>query len=321
MKKIKILCTLGPATLNKKFLKFAQFQKVDLVRLNMSHLSIVNLKKNINFIKENSRLNICLDTEGAQIRTKIKKKIFIKKNQKIRIFKNKNFHLYPSDVFQKLRVNDTLELGFNELIIKIIKRKINFFEAKCTRQGLLEANKGVHLVNRQIKLNFLTTKDYKAIELAKKFEIKNYALSFTNSVNDITKFKKLIPKANKIYKIETSKALKNFKLLKKKGTEFLIDRGDLSKDISIEKIPRAQRMLFEKKDKNNNIYIATNLLESMINASHPTRAEANDVYNSIEMGAAGLVLAAETAIGKHPEDCIIFLKKIISLSRQKKIKF
>lgn len=321
MKKIKIFCTLGPATLNKKFLKFAQFQKVDLVRLNMSHLNIVDLKKNINFIKKNSKLQICLDTEGAQIRTKINKKFFIKKNQKIKIFKNKNFYLYPPEVFQKLRVNDILELGFDDLIIKIFKRGKNFFEAKCTRQGLLETNKGVHLANRQIKLNFLTNKDFKAIELAKKFNIKNYALSFTNSVNDIDKFNKLIPKKNKIYKIETAKALKNFNLLKKKGTNFLIDRGDLSKNISIEKVPYAQRMLFKKRNKNNNIYIATNLLESMINASYPTRAEANDIYNSIEMGADGLVLAAETAIGKHPEDCIIFLKKIINLFKQKKIKF
>ena len=121
----------------------------------------------------------------------------------------------------------------------------------------------------------------------------------------------MLPKEKKIYKIETSQALNNFKSLKKISNDFLIDRGDLSKEITIEKIPYAQRKIFKTKKTKNNIYIATNLLESMIEKPFPTRAEANDIYNAIEMGAAGLVLAAETAVGKYPENCLDFLKKII----------
>ena len=321
MNKIKIFCTLGPSSLTKNFLEFAELQKVDLVRLNMSHLNIINLKKNIKFIQKNSNLDICIDTEGAQIRTKISKKIFLKINQKIKIYSNKKFYLYPLNVFEKLKKNDRLELGFDGLIIKIIKKQKNFLEAKCIREGLLETNKGVHLINRKIKLNFLTSKDLVAIDISKKYKIKNYALSFTNSVNDIVKFNKLIPNAKKIFKVETAQALNNFSLLNKKGNEFLIDRGDLSKDISIEKIPQAQRLIFKKKLKKNKIYIATNLLESMIKMPYPTRAEANDIYNAIEMGAAGLVLAAETAIGKYPEECITFLKNIIKSYKQKIKKF
>ena len=90
MNKIKIFCTLGPSSLSKNFLKFAEVQKIDLVRLNMSHLSVINLEKNIRFIK-NSNLNICVDTEGAQIRTKITRKIFLKFNQKIKIYPKKKF--------------------------------------------------------------------------------------------------------------------------------------------------------------------------------------------------------------------------------------
>ena len=321
MNKIKIFCTLGPSSLTKNFLEFAELQKVDLVRLNMSHLNIINLKKNIKFIQKNSNLDICIDTEGAQIRTKISKKIFLKINQKIKIYSNKKFYLYPLNVFEKLKKNDRLELGFDGLIIKIIKKQKNFLEAKCIREGLLETNKGVHLINRKIKLNFLTSKDLVAIDISKKYKIKNYALSFTNSVNDIVKFNKLIPNAKKIFKVETAQALNNFSLLNKKGNEFLIDRGDLSKDISIEKIPQAQRKIFKKKLKKNKIYIATNLLESMIKMPYPTRAEANDIYNAIEMGAAGLVLAAETAIGKYPRECITFLKNIIKSYKQKIKKF
>tara|TARA_B100001248_G_scaffold262478_1_gene258703 strand:- start:1260 stop:2213 length:954 start_codon:yes stop_codon:yes gene_type:complete len=312
MKKIKIFCTLGPSTLNKKFLRFAQRNRIDLVRLNMSHLSAKNLEKNIKFIKANSNLNICIDTEGAQIRTKTEKKILLQKNQKLIIFRHKKIHFYPEEVFHKLKKNDILEIGFDGLIIKVTKKLKDRIQANCIRGGTLEKNKGVHLSNRNINLSFLTSKDFAAIKLGKKYKIKNYALSFTNTCNDILKFSKLLPFENKIYKIETNKAVKNFNSLNKVANDFLIDRGDLSKEISIEKIPKTQRLIFKKKRKKTNIFIATNLLESMIEKPYPTRAEANDIYNAIEMGASGLVLAAETAIGKFPVECINFLKKITS---------
>lgn len=311
MKKIEIFCTLGPSSLNKKFLNTAQSKGVDLVRLNMSHLSIATLKKNIKFIKKCSNLKICIDTEGAQIRTKIDKSKNLKIGQRISIHKSEKFHLYPSDVFEKLKKKDKLEVGFDGLILKILKKSKSSCLAECIRAGSLEKNKGVHLSNRKIKLNYLTNKDLKAIEVGKKFKIKNYALSFTNTVSDVKKFSSLLPKENKIYKIETSQALKNFNSLKKVSNNFLIDRGDLSKEITIEKIPQAQRKIFKNKKLKNKIYIATNLLESMIEKPFPTRAEANDIYSAIEMGAAGLVLAAETAVGKYPEYCLNFLKKII----------
>ena len=78
----------------------------------------------------------------------------------------------------------------------------------------------------------------------KKFKIQNYALSFTNSVSDVKQFSKLLPRENKIYKIETSQALRNFKTLKNISNNFLIDRGDLSKEITIEKIPQSSKKNF-----------------------------------------------------------------------------
>lgn len=316
-KRKKIYCTLGPASLNKDFLRFAEKSKVSLVRLNLSHLSISNLISNIKFVKKNSNIKICIDTEGAQIRTKIKvkKKKFFKKNHKGVIFKkfSKGFSLYPDDVFEKIKKGDLMDIGFNGLKIKILNLRNDRLNFKVIDEGFLENNKGVHIINRKIKLNFLTKKDLQAIKVGKNFNIKNFALSFTNSYKDIINFKKLLKSENKIYKIETSKAINNFEKMLKYGDNFLIDRGDLSKDILIENIPIAQRKIISKakRKKNKNIFIATNFLESMIINSYPTRAEANDIYNSIEMGAAGIVLAAETAIGHYPKECVSFVNKII----------
>ena len=92
-KKIKIICTVGPSSLNDKFIKFSN-KNIDLLRLNMSHLSISELEKNISYIKKRTNCPICIDTEGAQIRTKFRKKIFCKNAALIKINKN-DLALYP----------------------------------------------------------------------------------------------------------------------------------------------------------------------------------------------------------------------------------
>ena len=313
-KKIEIFCTLGPASLNKNFLNFAK-NKVDLLRLNMSHIEIKNLKKTINFIRSYTKTPICIDTEGAQIRTKVKISKFFKTGQKFKIYNHSNtINLYPQEIYYKLKNNDVLNIGFEDLKAKIIQKNIRYITLKVLSSGKIDNNKGVHIENRNINLNFLTKKDLQALEISKKLKIKNYALSFTNSYNDIQKFNKLLPKTNKIFKIESKKAIRSINRIIKFGTNFLIDRGDLSKEISIENIPFVQRKILKisRKFRNKNIYIATNFLESMILNKYPTRGEANDIYNSLEMGAKGLVLAAETAIGKYPEKTVNFLKKMIN---------
>ena len=106
------------------------------------------------------------------------------------------------------------------------------------------------------------------------------------------------------------------------GCELIYNEISNKEDVNVENIPIVQRQLFHiKKNKNDKkIYVATNLLESMLENSYPTRGEANDIYNSLEMGASGLVLAAETAIGKHPKSSVIFLQKMIKAFGAKKIK-
>ena len=248
MPKIKIICTLGPKSINRSLLKFFN-NKIDLLRLNLSHLTINKLIQNIKFIKKNSIIPICIDTEGAQIRTKVKKEKDYKSGQNIKILDTGgNFCLYPENVYTQIKVNDILNIGFSGLSIKVINLK-NKILCKVIKTGKLENNKGVHLQNRKIKLNYLTKKDFKAIEISKKFNINFFALSFTNSVNDIIKFNKLLKNKNKIFKIETLSAVKNFKSILQKGKIFLIDRGDLSKEVEVENIPLVQRKLFKLKKK------------------------------------------------------------------------
>ena len=152
--------------------------------------------------------------------------------------------------------------------------------------------------------------------------LKYFAISFVNKHTDIEKVKKIV--GNKkfiISKIETRNALKNLKNISEKSNALLIDRGDLSRYVPIEEIPIAQENIinFGKKVKKP-VYVATNLLETMIKENQPTRAESHDIFSTLKEGASGLVLAAETAIGINPVGSINFLKKSIKIFSKYKLK-
>ena len=324
MDKIEIFVTLGPGSINKNFLSFIN-NKVSLVRLNMSHVKLDELKRKILLIRKYCKVPICIDTEGAQVRTKLKinKKIKFRKGNILTVHKKKGqISFYPEYVFNKIKKGDYLDIGFEGLKIKVIKKNSDKIKFKCISAGFFENNKGVHIINRKIKLDYLTEKDLKAIKVAKNLNIRNFALSFTNTKSDIINFKKILPSDKKYFKLETSKAISNLRFFFKTEKNFLIDRGDLSKDIGITQVPIVQRKIFNQcnKEKKNRpkVAVATNFLESMIDKPFPTRAEVNDIFNALEMGATGLVLAAETAIGKYPKECVKLLIDIIKVFKKNK---
>ena len=145
-------------------------------------------------------------------------------------------------------------------------------------------------------------------------------MSFVNSGKDIEQIRKIIGKKSYlISKIETKDAIKNLRQISIKSDAILIDRGHLSREIPIEKIPFAQEYIIKTLKKIKiPVFVATNLLETMIKDEIPTRAESHDIYSTLKEGASGLVLAAETAIGLNPIKCILFLKRCIT-SFQKKV--
>ena len=316
MKK-KIICTIGPVSENVKILKHFKKCNVDLFRINLSHTKFDDLEKKINFLKKNIGINkICIDTEGAQIRTgKIIKPRKLKQNQIVTMgFDNTaNYLLYPYFEIIKLKVGTKAQIGFDDLAVKIISKSNNMIKCKVIQPGLIESNKGVHF-ETNVNLNTLTDKDINCINLALKLGVKNFALSFANKPSDIQTIRKLIKKNCKlISKIETKNALKNLYQIIKKSDAVLIDRGDLSRYIPVFQIPVEQlKILKVSKKLKTPTYIATNLLETMVTKPTPTRAESNDIFQSLLHGASGLVLAAETAIGKYPKECVNFLKKSIS---------
>ncbi len=311
----KLFITLGPSTLNKEFLSSVDCKNIKLLRINLSHTDIGEIPKIIKYIRKYSKTPICLDSEGAQIRTsKISggvKNLITNKTVKINNEINTDITLLPKDIFKNLRKNDILSIDFNSVVVKIIKETNRYFECKVLQGGAIGSNKSIS-VDRDIKIPPFTDKDIKAFSIGEKLKIKNYALSFTSKASDVKKLRNMF--TNKITitsKIESKKGLRNLKEILNEADNILIDRGDLSKEIPLHEIPKKQKEIISKAIKAKTpVYVATNLLESMVTRMEPTRAEVNDVYNTLIDGATGLVLAAETAIGKYPKKCIEMIIKV-----------
>ncbi len=164
----------------------------------------------------------------------------------------------------------------------------------------------------------LTEQDIASVEMGRKYGITNYALSFANCADDVELLRKYAgPDSHIISKIESKRGVINLDEILAATDEILIDRGDLSREVPLENIPLLQKAIIRKANMANTpVNVATNLLESMLSNRKPTRAEVNDIMNTLLDGANGLVLAAETAIGDHPISAVDMVLSLIERFRR-----
>ena len=320
MNKPKILTTLGPASLNSKIIRKLSGRGVDYFRINMSHTSIDELKQHIKTIRQFSDTPICIDSEGAQVRTGLMpENTIFKDRQRITLFSGKNIGnsermgLWPSDVFTQLRSGRILTVDFDSVLLSVLSVKEDSAEALVLNGGRVGDNKAVTLFP-SVSLPALSEKDIAAFKIGLENNIRDFALSFANSANDVLEVRAIVgDDANIISKIESKKGVLNLDNILEVTDSILIDRGDLSREVQLENIPFLQKMIINKGNAfNKNVYVATNLLESIMVNGNPTRAELNDIINTLIDGATCLVLAADTAIGKHPVAAVDILRSLIA---------
>lgn len=325
-KNTKTIVTLGPATKTEQDLRKIKDKGVDFVRVNMSHSSLENLEYFVNLSKKVG-IPFIIDTEGSQIRTGYLEgnTLHLKENDVVKIFAKeipgdrKKLCLRPGYVIDQLEVGDLIHIDFDTLILRVIDISTTskgYITGKAITGGGIGSNKAVvidPIFKKKFELPPLSQKDYRSIELGLKAGIEHIALSFVRSGDSIDEVRDVIQNKMKIIsKIECIDALEHINEIIQKSDFILIDRGDLSKEIPIERIPFTQKVIMHKARRyGTGVFVATNLLETMIEKRNPTRAEVHDVVNTIVEGAMGLTLAAETAVGKYPMECINMLNKLI----------
>jgi len=329
-KKTKIVATLGPAVDSKEKLEKMMTSGVNVFRINFSHADYADVEQKIKDIREinlkrNINVAVLADLQGPKLRVGVMgEKVKLKKNDTF-IFttdecignKEKAFMTYqnfPKDV----EAGEYILVDDGKLLFEVIETDNKTeVKTKVLRGGKLKSKKGVNLPNTKISLPALTEKDVKDAIFAIEQEVDWIALSFVRTPDDLIKLSDLIKEKSNykipiIAKIEKPEAVDNINQITGFCDGIMVARGDLGVEIPMHKVPIIQKRLVRKaKEARVPVIIATQMMESMISSQVPTRAEVNDVANSIMDGADAVMLSGETSVGEFPVEVIQTIRSII----------
>lgn len=332
LKKTKIIATLGPASSSKETMIQMIQAGVDVFRINFSHADYDLVMKNVNIIREINKeygysVSILGDLQGPKLRVGVVKEgsflnpgdILTFTNEKIegdstRVYMT--YQQFPQDV----KVGERILIDDGKLVFEVIEtNNLDTVRAKTIQGGPLSSKKGVNLPNTAVSLPALTEKDIEDANFMLDNEFDWIALSFVRHAQDIIDLKDLMAKHpnNKtktpiIAKIEKPEGVKNIDEILLECDCLMVARGDLGVEVPMEQVPVIQKNLVNKaRLYAKPVIIATQMMETMINILTPTRAEVNDVANSVLDGADAVMLSGETSVGKYPVEVVSNMAKIV----------
>ena len=324
----KIITTLGPASASTEIINRMSKAGASSFRLNLSHLSKKSLNKYQDLFLSTS-FYPSYDTQGAQLRlSSFDEKYEFSLGEQVLLISPshcfEDFHGFSclkvnlEEVFSQLIIGDVLRVGFGGLVLKITHlNSDSTCLCECISLGTCGTNKAADIIGRGVILPSLTEFDKYVLKSFVDSNTPEIFMSFVNSPQDISDCRALLPSnanAKIVAKIETIKGVRNLQAIMEYCDAILIDRGDLSREVSISRIPIiVNRILAICSGRKFPCYVATNVLESMIDMSLPTRAEISDIYSLLSKDVSGIVLAAEVAIGSHPVNSVRVVNHMIEL--------
>lgn len=330
-KKTKIVATLGPATSNKEVLKAMLQEGANIFRINFSHADYDDVRERVNMIRElNAEFGfnaaILADLQGPKLRVGVMKEDVLVSKGDLITFKTgipfegtaeevfMNYETFPQDV----KPGENILLDDGKLIFEVVStNNKDAVQTKVVQGGPLKSKKGVNLPNTKISLPALTEKDVKDAIFACELKVDWMALSFVRYASDLKILQKLILKHSEhkipiIAKIEKPEGVKNIDKIIAYCDGIMVARGDLGVEVPAHEVPLIQKKLvLRAKEARIPVIIATQMMETMITSLTPTRAEVNDVANSVMDGADAVMLSGETSVGKYPVEVITKMAQII----------
>lgn len=330
-KKTKIVATLGPASNEKSTMQAMIEAGVNVFRINFSHADYDDVKTRIQYIRELNEefgytTSILADLQGPKLRVGVMKEdVVVSKGDKItfttaedvlgtaeRVYMN--YKEFPKDV----KAGERILLDDGKLIFEVLKTdKKTEVEAIVVQGGPLKSKKGVNLPNTKVSLPALTEKDIRDAIFAIENKVDWIALSFVRTSKDLEDLQDLIAKHSDhkipiIAKIEKPEAVENIDKIVAFCDGLMVARGDLGVEIPAEEVPLIQKKLIHRaKTARIPVIVATQMMETMITSLTPTRAEVNDVANSVMDGADAVMLSGETSVGNYPVQVIETMSKIV----------
>ncbi|MGM0931859.1 MAG: pyruvate kinase [Bacteroidota bacterium] len=330
-KKTKIVATLGPATSSKEILNKMLQAGVNVFRINFSHADYNDVRERIAMIRELNKEKgynaaILGDLQGPKLRVGVMKdEVVVSDGDEITFATGKefkgtaqrvymNYETFPRDV----QAGERILLDDGKLIFEVVStNKKDEVVTKVIQGGPLRSKKGVNLPNTNISLPALTEKDIKDAKFACEMQVDWMALSFVRHAEDLMELQKLIKEHSEykipiIAKIEKPEGVANIEKIVAYCDGLMVARGDLGVEIPAHEVPLIQkRLVLTAKKARIPVIIATQMMETMITSLTPTRAEVNDVANSVMDGADAVMLSGETSVGQYPVQVIEKMTQIL----------
>jgi pyruvate kinase len=324
-RKTKIIATLGPASDTFEIISELYENGADVFRLNMSHGSQEDKLQLIEHIRKvekkfSRHIAIMADMQGPKIR------VGIFENGPVKLSEGDEFSLDLDDKLgDKTRVNlphkeifEALEDGTAVLIndgkirLKVLSSTPTSAKCEVVIGGEISDRKGVNIPDVVLPLNALTKKDIDDLKFMLDAGVDWIALSFVQRAEDVKEARKIVgDRANILAKIEKPAALINLEDIIEEADAIMVARGDLGVEAKMEEVPVFQRKIIRLARKAGKpVVVATQMLESMITAPVPTRAEVSDVANAVYERADAIMLSAESAAGKYPRESVKLMDNV-----------
>ena len=326
----KIVATIGPATSSLEMLKALITEGVDVCRLNFSHGSYDDHRQvveNINKIREtySDTVSILLDLQGPKLRVgemengkvELITDSIITVTTKEMISTAKMLYVKFPSLPQDIKAGELILLDDGKLQLEAISTDgRENIQCKVIYGGWLSSKKGFNLPHTNLSIPALTEKDRADLEFGIELGVDWIGLSFVRKAKDIEELKEIIErhewKPRVVAKIEKPEALINLDEIIKVTDAVMVARGDLGVEMPMEQVPIIQKQIVKKCIEHSKpVIIATQMMESMITSSSPTRAEINDIANAVMDGADAVMLSAETSVGAYPLLAVRNMQKAI----------
>jgi len=312
LKKTKIVCTIGPASLSRNTLGKMYRAGMNGARINTAYGTLDQYRIIINSLREVADIPIIIDVKGPEIRLKTKGRRVVNKGDVLEVGKDEKIS-FNNNIYEHLDVGDNVLIDNGRLRTQVIGKQESALKLLAATSGEIDDGKGVNIPNKKLAVPTLSNKDLKIIDLATENDVEFIALSFTRNAQDVNNLKKKAKefKGAIIAKIENSESIDKFHEILDAADAIMVARGDLGVEIEPEKVPLVQKSIIRRCNQRGKIVVtATEMLESMTYQSIPTRAEVSDVANAILDGTEVIMLSGETAVGKYPVESVLMMSKI-----------
>ena len=323
----KIITTLGPSSSNKKQIKKLVNAGADVFRLNFSHGTQKEQARRYKIIREvehevGKPIGVIIDLQGPKIRvaTFSKKIVELEKGASFMLDGDwasqgteSRVAITNPEVIEVLDPGMELLLDDGKIKLEVVQGGTNSVKTVVRIGGVLTNHKGLNIPGTILPISSLTTKDISDLKFGLALGVDWVALSFVQSPEDISQARRLVnDQAGILAKIEKPSAINHLSEIVRLSDAIMVARGDLGVEALPEEVPGLQKRIIQAaRSAGKPVIVATQMLESMIAAPTPTRAEASDVANAIFEGADAIMLSAETAIGRYPIESVKMMKRII----------